>query len=63
MPASQGTFTIPAYVLLALPASGQFTFGGLDFRPAILPGSLPGTGLNITQVTLQYDYFTSLAFR
>ena len=63
VPASQGTFTIPAYVLLALPASGQFTFGGLDFRPAILPGSLPGTGLNITQVTLQYDYFTSLAFR
>ena len=63
VPASQGTFTIPPYVLLALPTSGQFSFGGLDFRPSILPGAIPGTGLNITQVTLQYDYFTSMAFR
>jgi uncharacterized protein (TIGR03437 family) len=63
VPASQGTFTIPPYVLLALPTSGQFSFGGLDFHPATLPIPIPGSNLNISQVTLQYDYFTTMAFR
>jgi uncharacterized protein (TIGR03437 family) len=63
VPASPGTFTIPPYVLMALPASGPFSFGGLDFRPTILPGTIPGSNLNVSQVTLQYDYFTTMAFR
>ena len=61
--ASAGTFTIPPYVLLAMPLSNQNSFGGFDFHPLILPVPIPGTGLNITQVTAQYDYFTTIAFR
>ena len=63
VPANLGTFTIPPYVLMALPASGPFSFGGLDFRPAILPATIPGSNLNVSQVTLQYDYFTNMVFR
>jgi hypothetical protein len=60
VPAGPGSFTIPPSVLLALPANN---FGGLDFRPGVMPVAIPGTGLNITQLTLQYDYFTPLAFK
>lgn len=60
VPAASGTFTIPPSVLLALPPNN---FGGLEFNPAITPVNITGTGLNVTQVTLQYTYFTPLAFR
>ena len=60
VPADNGTFTVPPSVLLAFPAGN---FGGLYFQPAITPVNLPGTGLTIAQLTLQYQYFTPLAFR
>ena len=59
-PAATGSFTIPPSVLLMLPAN---SFAGLDFRPGILPFNISGTGLTLTQVTLQYDSFTPLAFK
>src|SRR5207237_8825469 len=60
VPAASGTFTVPPSVLLALPGNN---FGGLDFRPGVTPVTITGTGLTVTQVTFQYDYFTPLTFR
>jgi uncharacterized protein (TIGR03437 family) len=51
--ASVGTFTIPAYALLALPSTGGFlTFGPGDLRP-LASGVFSASGLNlgIAQVT------------
>ncbi len=52
--ASAGTFTIPAYALLALPSSGGFlTFRTGDVRPAASAlFSASGLNLGIAQVTL-----------
>lgn len=60
VPAASGTFTIPPSVLLPLPASN---FGGLEFHPSVTPVNITGTGLDVTQLTLQYGYFTPLAFK
>jgi uncharacterized protein (TIGR03437 family) len=59
-PSAPGTFTIPPYVLLALPPGN---FGGMDFYPTVLPVNLSGTGLNVNQLTFRYDYFANLAFK
>ena len=60
VPASAGTFTIPPSVLLALPAGNN---GGMDFYPTVLPVPLTATGLNVSELTLRYDYFTPLLFK
>jgi len=59
-PASAGSFVIPPSVLLALPPGN---FGGMDFSPTLAPVSLTGTGLDITELTLQYAYHTPLTFK
>ena len=61
--ASAGSFTIPPYILLAMPVSTQNAFGGLDFHPSILPVPVPGAGLDITQFSFRYDSFTPIVFR
>jgi hypothetical protein len=60
VPAGSGSFTIPPSVLLPLPAGN---FGGLNFDPQVMPVSIPGTGLTVTQITFKYDYFTPLSFK
>ena len=46
-PAAAGTFTIPANVLMALPAGG---FGGLTFRPYANPTAISVTGLDLALI-------------
>jgi hypothetical protein len=51
-PASAGTFTIPPYVLLALPAG---TFAGFVLQPADSAVVFPATGLNIGFLRTHHD--------
>jgi len=55
-----GTFTVPAYVLLALPAG---SFGNLDFHPAAIPATYSAGGLNLGFISAQRDYFSYLTFK
>jgi uncharacterized protein (TIGR03437 family) len=55
-----GTLTVPAYVLLALPAGN---FGGISFEPAAAPGTFQAQGLNLAFLSAQYDYFSPINFR
>ena len=59
-PAAAGSFTIPANILLALPAGN---FARLDFQPSFSLGNLSGTGLNFTKVFALFDTYTPLQFR
>jgi len=58
-PAAAGSFVVPPSALLALPAG---SFAGLDFQALVAPANLTGTGLEVTEWTLEYNYFTPLAF-
>jgi uncharacterized protein (TIGR03437 family) len=58
--AGSGSFTIPPSVLLALPAGNS---GGLYFRPTVMPLNLTGTGLAVTYLNSQYEYYAPLAFQ
>jgi uncharacterized protein (TIGR03437 family) len=58
--ASAGTFTVPGYVLLALPAGG---LGGIRFDPAASPVAFQAQGLNLSYFSAQYDYFSPINFK
>ncbi|HWC97306.1 MAG TPA: IPT/TIG domain-containing protein [Candidatus Sulfopaludibacter sp.] len=58
--AGTAAFTVPPYVLLALPAGG---FGGLNFQPAPLPANFQASSLNLAFISAQYDFFSPLTFK
>jgi uncharacterized protein (TIGR03437 family) len=51
-PASAGTFTVPAYVMLALPPSN---FAGIQFSPAKVSVPFPATGILLGTLQTQID--------
>jgi uncharacterized protein (TIGR03437 family) len=57
---SAGSFSVPPYVLLALPAGN---FGGMYFRPSAIPASFSGTALNLASISARYEYFTPLSLK
>jgi uncharacterized protein (TIGR03437 family) len=60
VPVAAGTFTIPPSVLMAMPPNN---FGGLRFQPLVGAVNWPGSGLDVSQISAQYDYFTPLSFK
>lgn len=54
------TFTVPAYVLLALPAG---SFAGFDFRPGALPVNFSASGLSLGILMAEGDSFTNVTFK
>ena len=58
--ASAGTFTVPPYVLLALPAG---SFGGMDFHPGVIPVTFSATGLSLGFLSAQRDYSAFLTLK
>ena len=59
-PSAPGSFAIPVTVTMMLPATN---FGGIDFRPGIIPFAVPGSKTDASEVSLQYDYSSRLAFK
>ena len=57
---SVGGFTVPSYVLLALPAG---SFAGLDFMPTVTPVNFSATGLNLGYLTARRDNTAFVAFK
>jgi hypothetical protein len=57
---SAGTFTIPPYILLALPAGSM---GGLNFQANAAPANFPAAGLDLGFVTTRRDSVANLTFK
>lgn len=60
VPSDAGSFTIPPYILLALPAGN---FGGLRFQPGPVPVSVTTPGLNLAFILSSFDYGANLIFK
>jgi uncharacterized protein (TIGR03437 family) len=58
--ADAGTFTIPPYVLMAMPAGN---FGSLNFQPGPVPVSIAAPGLNLAFFQSSFDYIAKLIFK
>ena len=59
-PAQAGSFTIPANVLAAMPATN---FGALFFHPLVAPVNVPAAKVDISTMNSQYEYLAPLNFR
>jgi uncharacterized protein (TIGR03437 family) len=60
VPSASGAFTVPANVVLALPAT---VFGELDFKPTLNPIAFTASGLTLGVVTMNYETSVFPAFK
>jgi hypothetical protein len=59
-PSAPGNFTIPPAIMSMMPATN---FGGLVFRPIVLPVPLAGSGFQFSSMNVQYENFTPLRYQ
>src|SRR5206468_8999459 len=60
-PSAPGSFTIPAHVLAAMPATN---FASLSFQPNVTPGTLPASlGLNLSGVFFNSETVAGLILK